>query len=371
MAHREGAKVSEHEIMSAGASRRNYPVNCWYVAATSDEVGEGLLGRRLLDVGIALYRTRTGAVVAFEDRCPHRGYPLSRGSLQGDNVVCGYHGFAFDSSGSCVQVPSQANVPYGVSLRMVPVRESPPYVWVWLGDPARAEFRAPEEVEWLSDGGVLVWGGELEVEANYMLLHENFADVTHVPFVHPEISPAVLRTAPPPLEIEVTETAVWYKRKYPAATLAHWHASATGLPPDGEYEELESGSFLSPALWVDAWQVFAPGGADGQTRSYSLRFAQAVTPVSPTSCRLIWRVGRDFVLDAAWVTASLRTMFTEYYGRVGRLAEEIQRSIDAAGPRLMFNVSADAAALRVRRIVANMLAEEAGAIALRSNSRSS
>jgi len=211
----------------------------------------------------------------------------------------------------------------------------------------------------------VVWGDEVEVEANYLLLHENFADVTHVPFVHPEISPAVLHTAAPPLEIKVTETAVYYERNYPAATLADWHASATNLPPDGEYEERESGSFLSPALWVDAWEVFAADAATGKKRSYSLRFAQAVTPVSPTSSRLVWRVGRDFATDAGWMTASLRTLFTDYYERVARVAEEIQATIEAMGPRSMFNVSADAAVLQVRRIVSMMLAEEAGAGVLR------
>jgi hypothetical protein len=118
-------------------------------------------------------------------------------------------------------------------------------------------------------------------------------------------------------------------------------------------------------LWVDAWEVFAADAATGKKRSYSLRFAQAVTPVSPTSSRLVWRVGRDFATDAGWMTASLRTLFTDYYERVARVAEEIQATIEAMGPRSMFNVSADAAVLQVRRIVSMMLAEEAGAGVLR------
>jgi phenylpropionate dioxygenase-like ring-hydroxylating dioxygenase large terminal subunit len=36
--------------------RPTYPYKCWYVAATSDEVGEGLLGRRLLGIPVVLYR---------------------------------------------------------------------------------------------------------------------------------------------------------------------------------------------------------------------------------------------------------------------------------------------------------------------------
>ena len=51
----------------------NYPFNCWYVAATSDEVGQALLARRLLDIPVVLYRQSSGEVVAMEDRCVHRG----------------------------------------------------------------------------------------------------------------------------------------------------------------------------------------------------------------------------------------------------------------------------------------------------------
>ena len=58
------------------------------------------------------------------------------------------------------------------------------------------------------------------------------------------------------------------------------------------------------------------------------------------------------------MTASLQTLFGEYYGRVAFVAEEIHRTIAASGPAAEFNVNADAAALQVRRIVRLMLEEE-------------
>lgn len=48
-------------------------------------------GRRVL-----LLRTERG-VHAYEDRCPHLGYPLSRGSLGGATLTCGAHEFRFDA----------------------------------------------------------------------------------------------------------------------------------------------------------------------------------------------------------------------------------------------------------------------------------
>src|SRR5215210_9435179 len=98
----------------------NFPLNCWYVAATSDEVDRSLLGRRLLDRAVVLYRLESGAVVALDDRCAHRAFPLSAGRLAGDEVVCGYHGFAYDSAGACVRIPSQDSVPAGVCVTAFP-----------------------------------------------------------------------------------------------------------------------------------------------------------------------------------------------------------------------------------------------------------
>src|SRR5438093_7561813 len=101
----------------------NYPRNCWYVAATSDEVGRTPLGRRLLDRDVVLYRLKSGAPVALADRCAHRAMPLSTGRLDGDRIVCGYHGFTYDPTGQCVCIPSQPNVPAGTSVGAYPVRE--------------------------------------------------------------------------------------------------------------------------------------------------------------------------------------------------------------------------------------------------------
>jgi len=40
---------------------------------------------------IALFRTTSGEVHALEDRCPHKGGPLSQGIVHGDCVTCPLH----------------------------------------------------------------------------------------------------------------------------------------------------------------------------------------------------------------------------------------------------------------------------------------
>ena len=66
--------------------------NTWYVAAWDNEVGdEGLFSRTIIGVPVLMYRDSAGRLVALEDRCCHRGAPLSVGRREGDCVRCLYH----------------------------------------------------------------------------------------------------------------------------------------------------------------------------------------------------------------------------------------------------------------------------------------
>ena len=342
---------------------RTHPHNCWYMLATSAEVGRELLGRRALGMGVVLFRTGDGSAVALEDRCVHRPYPLSRGWLEGDTIVSGYSGFVYDARGFCVRVPTQDEVPPGARVRVFPVHDDGAFVWAWLGDPALAALRPPVALPWLHDRDWTTIGDVWETAADLSLLHENFADITHVAVVDPFIAPPVLRGSPPPLEVEVTETTVSFSRTYPAAPVASWHAELAGLASDSEHIQRERGAFVAPGVWVDSWDVEVEQGSDAP-RVLTFRFTHAVTPVSAGRTRHAWRVSRNFALGEQ-ASNVLLPIFTGYYRRVQSILETMQAVLDADGPRREVNVSADAAALQVRKIIRNMVADETGISARR------
>ncbi|MDT0353793.1 aromatic ring-hydroxylating dioxygenase subunit alpha [Pseudonocardia charpentierae] len=346
----------------------NYPLNCWYVAATSGEVGRTMLTREILGRPVLLYRQESGEVVALTDICPHRGTQLSTGQLDGDRVVCGYHGFEFGPDGRCVRVPSQAHVPFGASVRAFPVVEEAPVVWIWMGDPAKATRREPPRLPWLHEDGWDVFAGQLEVEANYLALHDNSLDFTHLPYVHKELSPKGYVSLPPPLDIAVSEFSVSYSRSFPPGPLPKWQVTATGLDPAGDYEIRESGQFVSPALHVVHMDILVPGPvSEGDQQAYLRPWIRGFTPVNPYRTHVFYWVARNYRRGSAEVTAHLRAVHERILHEDKHVIESMQSHAGHYGARSDLTlVNADVAAVKAHEIVSTMLVRErAGSLNVR------
>ena len=95
--------------------------NCWYVAAWDHELIDGKkLARTILEKPIVLYQGETGKYVALDDRCCHRGAPLSMGRIEGDDIRCMYHGLKYDPAGKCIQIPGQDRIASSLAVRSYP-----------------------------------------------------------------------------------------------------------------------------------------------------------------------------------------------------------------------------------------------------------
>lgn len=331
------------------------PTDAWYAVAAGEAVGRSLLGRRAVGRPVVLFRREDGTAVALADRCVHRPYPLSAGLLEGDSVRCGLCGFVYDSQGRCLSVPTQPRVPLGAQVHAFPVREQQGLVWVWFGEPGRAPLHRVPDLDWLDSDGWVSVGGEQEVAAHFLLLHESFADVTKVPEIAPDVAPLVLREQLPRLEVVVTETTVALARDFPPGPLPSWQATALGRDAREVIAHRQEGHFISPAVWVDHWDVLPDDAPPAR-----LRFTQLVTPVEASRTLLLWRVSRDFAIDEA-TTVVLAGLFGSYYARSLAAVEAMQQVIDQDGAGPQVNVNADVAALRIRDKVTALLAEQGAA----------
>ncbi|MCK9247821.1 MAG: aromatic ring-hydroxylating dioxygenase subunit alpha [Solirubrobacteraceae bacterium] len=335
----------------------SFPRESWYVAATLDELGDGLVARRILDVPVVLYRLADGSVAALEDRCVHRPYPLSAGHRDGDRVVCGYHGCTYDPDGTCVLVPSQDNPPLGARVRAFPVHLSGPFVWVWMGTPGGSRLRPPPATPELEPrSGWSSTGGRRDVAAGFMLLHEHYLDLTNVFEMHAAMVPPGIEALPPLEEVEISEVSVSYVRELPPAPLAPWEAAASGLDTDEAFGRRETGAFVTPGLHRQTYTIL-----DAEGPTFELVRLHGFTPLTRRSTRvflqLAWR-GSAVAPDA---DLRLGETFHAMSDRDTTVIETMQRCLDEdEAPRRYVNVKADRAAVRARRIVQSMIEEERG-----------
>ena len=156
----------------------------WYPLAWSDELKPGkALGKRFAGQPIALIRGKNGVAFALEDRCAHRQVPLHLGVVEGEQVKCHYHGWAYDKTGSCVDVPylGKDRLPNGV--KSYPCREVDGLVFVFPGDPALAESRLPATLGSSQRKDYKTRRLNREVACHYTFMHENLFDMNHQ-FMH-------------------------------------------------------------------------------------------------------------------------------------------------------------------------------------------
>jgi len=341
----------------------NYPKKCWYVAATCEEVTQSPLGRRLLGHDVVLWRGASGQVNAFENRCAHRAFPLSHSSVDGDRLVCGYHGCTYDPEGKCVYTPAQPQVPTGMRVRVFPVLEEPPFVWIWLGQPAAATGSQPPRMPWINDPAWSTFADAWHVDANYLMVHEHYLDFSYAPVVHTRDLPPGLESMGAFNDVEVTETTVSYTRVLPELPLAGWQADATGLDSGLSYKHREGGTFVSPAMHRQYWEI-----KTSDSKVYTTTRTHGITPETESTTHVFMQASRNYRIDGrdrAGATNRLRSFLAEVSRRDTSILEMASKHSGYDGWRGGVEFQADAAALRARRIVGVMLAKEAGRSAIR------
>ena len=337
--------------------------NAWYVAAWDHEIRDRLHPLRLLGERLVFFRRGDGRVVALEDACPHRKLPLSMGRLQGDEVECGYHGLTFDSAGACTRAPGMRRVPPGACVRAYPVESRHGLLWVWMGDPARADpariFQVPH---WGDPAWGLNQGDGMEVRCDYRYITDNLLDPTHVAWVHASSfgNSACEET---PLQTTMADDGVtvwrWMHDVEPAPFYAPYLKFRGRCDRKQQYEV----RFPCHAL-IRA--IFVPAGSGGEGRplhpdAFVMDSYNFMTPVDGQTTRYHWFQMRNFapgdVEVSARFAASVRGAFEE-----DRVVLEAVHQGMATRTTPNIDLSLDAGALRFRRRLAELVAaEQAGA----------
>jgi len=152
----------------------------WYTAASSSQVRSTPFAVELLGVEFVLWRDAAGKVVMQKDLCPHRSAKLSLGEIQNNCIQCPFHGFKFDTTGSCTFVPETAKASPNLCVDTWQVLEQNGFIWLKHGN---AQSQSPP---WFAelDSGLAMHESVHEWPTHITRCVENQLDYAHLPFVH-------------------------------------------------------------------------------------------------------------------------------------------------------------------------------------------
>ena len=159
--------------------------NALVVAARAVEIGEPAVARRICNKPLVLFHDAEGHAAALLDMCCHRGAPLHLGQVTERGLVCGYHGLTFDRAGRCVHIPGQDRVAERARVRAFPQVEQDAFLWIWMGDPAKADPANIVPYPWRND--TARWPHQhtmYPIKSSAMLMVDNLMDLTHLGYVH-------------------------------------------------------------------------------------------------------------------------------------------------------------------------------------------
>jgi vanillate O-demethylase monooxygenase subunit len=343
--------------VTAGTHR--WPDDRWYVAAAASEIGPSLLARTVCGQHLVLFRTSAGTVVALDDRCPHRGFPLSAGALVDDQIQCGYHGLRFDHCGACVSVPGQARIPSRADVVARPVVEQGAWVWAWMGDPARPDHALLPTTPWFADPAWSSVDGMEPLAARYGLLIDNLLDLSHETFLHrgyigtPEVAETPITTT-----IDDEAGIVRVSRRMEGVECPPFYSSSTGLStPIDRWQDIE---YHAPGYYLLEVRVAPSGvrpGPDGDDPDAAhLKVLYAITPVDEHNTLDFWAVCRDFALGDDSVDAVLAEMNRDVVLQDVDALSLIEARLgdDWSPPEVSLKI--DAGGLAARRVLAAQIA---------------
>jgi phthalate 4,5-dioxygenase len=151
----------------------------------SDPVRARILGEDLI-----AYRDTSGRVGLLANNCPHRGASLFFGRNEENGLRCVYHGWKFDLSGACVDMPNEpAESDFKSKVRHTayPTVERGGLIWAYMG-PAERQPQPPDlEFTLVPDNQRYVT--KYPLECNYMQGMEGELDSSHVSFLHSTLKP--------------------------------------------------------------------------------------------------------------------------------------------------------------------------------------
>ena len=182
--HRPGPGQELANEMDVAGEARLYRAMRWFwhPVMYASELTDSPRGAVLLEEPVVLARL-AGEVRCFADLCAHRGTALSLGWVEGGELRCAYHGWAYGPDGVCTKIPARFgdNIPRRARLKPYRVAEASGLIWVCLEEP---RFPLPEFPQGADASYRIVELPPYEWQTSAARRIENYVDFAHFAWVH-------------------------------------------------------------------------------------------------------------------------------------------------------------------------------------------
>lgn len=261
----------------------------WQPIALSESVEVGAaIPLKIMHEELTLYRGASGKLHLVGGRCAHRRTLLHTGWVDGEQIRCIYHGWQFDSTGSCVNRPAEADTGMPrTKIAGYPVKEYQGLVFAYMGEGEAPEFDLPRKLLTEREGAIVANGME-RWDNNWFQQVENSMDAVHVSFVHMALTVGAfgkaVTTGIPELSYEETSAGIRQtaRRSKDNIRQSDWtfpnnnHITVPGLTPDDPWLDVFVWMTPNDDLNTTRFMIYSlpPGASEASRMRFQTYFAK-------------------------------------------------------------------------------------------------
>jgi 5,5'-dehydrodivanillate O-demethylase len=139
---------------------------------------------RVMGEDLTVYRGESGQPHLVAGRCAHRGTVLHTGWVEQDQIRCMYHGWRYDATGLCTEIPAEKQPrPDPIRIVAYPLHEYAGLIFAYMGEAPAPPFELPRK-HFIDEPGRHIVAVEQVWDCNWFQQIENSLDAVHVSFAH-------------------------------------------------------------------------------------------------------------------------------------------------------------------------------------------
>jgi vanillate O-demethylase monooxygenase subunit len=242
------------------------------------------------------------------------------------------------------------------------VLERHQWIWIWMGDPAKADPARIPDFEVMGDPSWNWRGERLDVRGSYLLVVENLMDLTHLPTLH---ETTLADTAVPlneiPVEYRIERDCITVNRWVENSPVPPYFRLLARFPKEERVDRWMNTVFTPPGfVRIDIGAARAGSGARAGDRSAGVTIwnLNAITPETEKSAHYFWAQGRNFAGgDLSVVEVDFDLTHAAFEQDIGIIKAQ-QENYDLAPDAPRLNLASDQAGIQARRMIERMIREE-------------